>query len=99
MKKNLCLLVLAATLFTYSCKDKNYVNATIIDLGSPAADGCGFIVQMDTLHRYSPLNLADKYKVNNLEVEVDFKKEGDGFSCGFNPTTIETIKINKIKKR
>ncbi len=98
MKKFLCLITLTVAAFTYSCKDKNYVNATIIDTGLPAADGCGYIVQIDTT-RYSPLNLADKYKVNNLAVEVDFKKEGDGFSCGFNPKLIETIKINKIKKR
>jgi hypothetical protein len=98
MKKSLCLIIIIAVcLFSYSCREKNYLDANIVDRGEAESEGCRYFVQVG-LMLYSPLNLPDEFKVNNLLVKVDFQKEGKGVGC-YIDSHFDSIKINKIKKR
>jgi hypothetical protein len=77
-------------------------NATIINEGDPAADGCGWLVKInETDSTYNAPNLADQYKVNGLKVQVAYEKLSERFYCGMIPVPqnpgITEIKINSIK--
>lgn len=77
----------------------NFINATIVYSGALDVDGCGYLIKIDT-SKYSPLNLSSEFQINNLEVRVDYKIEGNGLICGDRPTpAFKTIKINKIVRK
>ncbi len=57
-------------------------NGLVLDLGDPAADGCGWVIQMTldgTPQNYRPDTLAEAFKVNNLAVKVNFKRDHANF--------------------
>jgi len=70
--------------------------ATVIDTGEVAVDGCGWVILSEDSTIYHPNNLPDAFKQNNLEVQVDYYKTHDSFTCGwgakFNVINITTIK-------
>ena len=97
MKKTLCQIIITFTILFYSCKEIRYTDAIIIDSGLPDADGCGYLVEIGTT-KYSPRNLSEKFKINNLAVKVSFELEASESSCSWG-THYNNITINKIKKR
>ncbi len=76
-------------------------NATVLDTGSPAADGCGWLVQIEgTNDRYSPANLPDSYKTANLKVYISYKLLSTRFQCGMVPNNgFVQIQLDAIKKQ
>lgn len=110
MKKQLIVLVLLLGVF-FSCKKEGRntykeVNSTVIYAGEPAADGCGWLIRIDntannsTNAYYSPINLTDDYKKNNLSVIISYSVLNTKFQCGSNPNSGTTqIQINAIRKR
>ena len=80
--------VLALFISISSCKKDEKVStitaeATIINTGSVALDGCDWAVKINaTDSTYSPKNLADNFKVNGLKVNVSFQVLTTRFPCG-----------------
>lgn len=73
MKKILLAVLL---LNAYSCKKStervSFLEAKVLDLGSPSVDGCGWGIRVgDDI--YSPINLSENYKEDNKAVLIEFE--------------------------
>ncbi|PRY49448.1 hypothetical protein B0I27_1114 [Arcticibacter pallidicorallinus] len=83
------------------CKKDNsnaiLAEAVIRDAGSPASDGCGWLIEIgDTT--YSPAHLDENYQINNQEISIEYEPTGEKYGCGY-PTLryYDVIKIKRIK--
>ena len=106
--KTLILFVISVALLIVvgsSCKKENgeksvaaKTNALIIYTGPIAADGCGWLVKIDSSAYYAE-NLPLEYQKNNLAVDVSYEKISSGFQCGLDPKNIlPSIHITNIVK-
>jgi hypothetical protein len=106
----LCILVVSLIIFLSFKKnsmDKNNIiseDATVINTGCIAADGCGWQIktsQTDSI--YSPLDLSDQYHVDNFKIQVSYHKLKTRFYCSKitnNPGPgVAEISIDSIKPR
>ncbi|MDB5086356.1 MAG: hypothetical protein JWR09_350 [Mucilaginibacter sp.] len=106
----ICILVLSL-IITFSFKknsaDKTTLineDATIINTGSTAADGCGWQIKTaGTDSIYSPLDLNEQYQVNNLKIHVSYHKLKTRFYCSQVANDpgpgIAEVSIDSIKPR
>jgi hypothetical protein len=71
--------------------------AIIYNTGAIAADGCGWTLKAAANDStYSPKNLDDQYKVNNLKVKVRFHPMRTKLTCGLGATQLREITIDNI---
>jgi len=71
-----------------SCKkDGNLLtaNATIIDTGSVAVDGCGWLIKLNDNTTYEATNLATDFQKNNLQIRISYHLLTTKFQCGNSP--------------
>lgn len=100
---NFKLFLLTAFIFALNisaCKKNDqpvFTEATVINGGAVAADGCGWIIRIGDIN-YSPTNLADKYKETELKVSIRYETLTTKFECGWGQK-IPEIKLLEIKKR
>ncbi len=85
-----------------SCKkDANLLtaNATIIDTGSVAVDGCGWLIKLNDSTTYEATNLSADYQKNNLQVNISYYLLTTKFQCGDSPPGggITQIELKSIK--
>jgi len=73
-------------------------NAVIFDAGAQAADGCGWMIKIDTKF-YHPQSLEPAFQENNLPVVLSFEPLKDSFYCGFAPIGRPSIKILSIRRQ
>jgi hypothetical protein len=75
-------------------------DATIVDMGSPQADGCGWMVKIDTTY-YSPeTSLPTKYQKANLKVKIAYDLLNTKYQCGIAANLKYTqINIKAIRER
>lgn len=107
MKKSTLKLVSLAVLVmvaAFACTKSDsedaavITEATVINSGAVAADGCGWIIKIPvTDSTYSPVNLAEDYKVNNLKVKVRFHPMKSKFTCGWG-VKLREVTIDNITK-
>lgn len=71
--------------------------ATVIDGGSPALDGCGWLIRVDNTD-YSPDNLPENFKINNIKVDIVYSVSERKFACGFNGNGPNFIHLYEIKR-
>ena len=97
-----CMLMLVAS----SCKklDNTSVpvtaNATVINSGPIAADGCGWLIKINDSTVFSPVNLSADFQQDNLKVNVAYTQLTTRTSCGMlagNPGILQ-IKIDNLQK-
>ncbi len=99
------MIVLLLLIYTLTgCKKENQlknVNATIIDAGDVAADGCGWLIKIDDTNTvYFPVNLADTYKKDKLLVTVNYHLLTTKHQCSTNPNNVlSEINIDAILKK
>lgn len=99
------LLLCLCLMYLHACKAKknqhiqdniasyqNYTKATInkIDL-----DGCSWVIILDNGKRLEPINLADEFKINNLNIWVQYKTYQGNSVCMIG----EMITVLAIAKR
>jgi hypothetical protein len=107
MKKSTIFKI--ATVFTtaiitvVACTKSDSQNAVVIseaiiyNTGSIAADGCGWTLKATVNDStYSPQNLDDQYKVNNLKVKVRFHPMRTKLTCGLGAVQLREITIDNI---
>ncbi len=106
--KNLTILKIASLIFLtttaiIACTKSDGQNAVVIsdaiiyNTGSIAVDGCGWTLKAATNDStYSPINLDDQYKVNNLKVKVRFHSMKTKLTCGLGATQLREITIDNI---
>ncbi len=70
-----------------------------INFADPAVDGCGWSVSIDGVD-YHPTNLDDKFKVDELNVYIEYYLLETNYECGFGMMQyLSEIEIVKIRKR
>jgi hypothetical protein len=55
--------------------------ATMVNTGLPEADGCGWMIKVDTTY-YSPTSLPNEFKKDSLRVKVAYKALATKYQCG-----------------
>ena len=70
-------------------------SAVIKDHGPIAADGCGWLVEIDGV-LYHPTNLASNFQQDNLGVVIQFQELEEPFRCGLAATEYPAIEIVNI---
>lgn len=102
MRKYLIGAFALLAVFVVACKkDKNMVNATVVDTGDIAKDGCGFLLQLGSdgsLLR--PKYIPSAFQYNGLKVKVKLNRDGEGETCNTYPTKkfYEVVELIDIKK-
>ncbi|HHB52519.1 MAG TPA: hypothetical protein ENK75_05695 [Saprospiraceae bacterium] len=109
MKKNLLVLILlfaiifiSATVIS-SCHKKdpneniNWIEGLVINDGSPAVDGCGWVIVVQD-KRYEPKQQLDsEFRYDSLKIEVDFVLTDKNGNYCFG--SLKQIDIKHIRKR
>jgi hypothetical protein len=101
---SLMLLVTIA----YGCKKENknngntkvktsgVGNAMIVNTGLIAADGCGWLIKIDS-NFYHADNLPEQFQKDSLNVNIDYNLSTSKFQCSTNPNNlIPVIHLNSI---
>jgi hypothetical protein len=93
------LLILAVLFFSCKeqCENGKYASATVEYSGMIAADGCDWVVRIDSVS-YHPDVLDSVFKKGNLNVKICYEETADRFSCGMLPGGIPVIHILEIKE-
>lgn len=81
-----------------SCHDKDFKNATVLWSGPVAADGCDWVIKIDSAHVYHPDMLDTVFMHSELDVRICYKETVDKFHCGFTGSGIPVIHVIDIKK-
>jgi hypothetical protein len=69
----------------YSCENclpNRIANATVINSGPVASDGCGWLIKIDST-LYHPEVLDAAFQQENLPVKITDELSTDTFQCGF----------------
>jgi len=77
--------------------NKKLVNAIVLGTPPVEVDGCGWILKVDSV-LYSPDNLPDQFKVNNLNVNVSYQVITRFSPCGWG-NNISVVHIDEISKQ
>lgn len=109
------LLLFPVVLLALGCKKNTStavaedftVDGKIVYTGSIAADGCEWMVEVDSVKHelWHPDNLDAVYQVNQQKVHLTYHKVHTNWSCGqlvvqpADATKINTIYIDAISKR
>lgn len=105
MKKLLIALVLLILTST-SCKkseqgSQKNISATIMNTGSVATDGCGFLIKIDaTGTSYHADNLPEAYQKDNLSVILDYHNLTTKYQCGMIASNLlPVISVDAIRNK
>jgi len=96
----LLLLTLVFLLSISACRKDDqpvFTDATVINAGAVAADGCGWVIRIGDTN-YSPTNLADQFKETELKVSIRYQTLTTKFECGWGQK-ISEIRLLEIRKR
>jgi len=107
ISKMLCSATILLPLLNFACESdplapkgevSGPVAAIVVDGGSQATDGCGWLVSVDST-LYSPTNLTTDFHQDGLSVVIEFKVLDERFRCGFPYEPRYTrIELETIKK-
>lgn len=99
------LIIVVTIVFTVSsCKSEDIQisemeEATIINGGEPALDGCGWLLKIKEVN-YSPVGgLEEAFREDELKVNIAYKLLKTYSNCGFNINAHQNIEIVSIKKK
>ena len=71
-------------------------SATVVYMGAPEVDGCGWLIQIDETYYY-PVNLEDQFKIEDLPVRISYTYDPIEFRCGRGGTRYQSIRIESIR--
>lgn len=79
----LLYIILIIILLSTNCnKKEGWIAAVIVDSGSPAVDGCGFLIEIGN-QVYYPVNLEERYQIDKKRVKVLYVALEEIYTCGF----------------
>lgn len=101
MKRILSIILLFICLsMAFQCENdgtSEMVEAEIIFTGLVAADGCGWLLEING-QSFSPVELPESFQKKNITVQVMVKYLDSAFQCGMSPDNkIPQVEILKIK--
>ena len=74
----------------------SYKQGTIRYFGDVAADGCGWLVEVDSVH-YNPANLGEEFAIDGLPVILDYDSTSEKTRCGFSAKVHDKIIITRME--
>ena len=74
------------------------VSARIVFDGSPAVDGCGWLIQIDQEFQ-APVNLDSAFMIESLEVVLSYSTLESTWNCGWRLPGYKEIEIVDIEKQ
>lgn len=99
MTKKYTLALFAVLFFAVSCnKDKDMVEATIVDTGDITNVGCGYLLQLEDQAIVQPQYLPSAYQHGGLKVKVKYTHTGIIDTCAFGTVVYDLVSIQDIKK-
>lgn len=99
MLKKYTLALVAVLFFSVSCnKDKDMVNATIVDTGDITNVGCGYLLQLEDNAVIQPDYLPSAYQHGGMRVKVKYTHTGVQDTCDFGSVIYDLFSIQDIKK-
>lgn len=96
-------IILFLALMEVGCEKKEEPNnnlkaeGLILDAGSPATDGCGWVFKTNGII-YSPIELDAKFQKDSLIVNVEYRILDTQATCGWHSPGYSKIEIIKISK-
>jgi hypothetical protein len=98
---NIMLIVslLTVTTISFCKKDPKLLvaNATILNMGPVETDRCGWLLKIDSTY-YNPVNLPDKYKINDTKIRISYYLLTTKYRCGFAATIYPQVAIEFVNK-
>ena len=97
----LVLMVLINLHLNSGCKkQEEWIDATVLDFGSPAVDGCGFVIEINGTI-YFPVNLEEKYQIDKKTIKLQYNTLEDMQTCGFPDSGVkyQKVSIREIRDR
>ena len=88
--------ILLMSMCQLSCQKDLFHVATVKDYGSPALDGCGWVIEIDEI-AYQPVSIDSIYLSDNLTIRIRYELTGDKGSCGLMPNALDRICILDIQ--
>jgi hypothetical protein len=73
-----------------------YVKGLVMYYGSPSVDGCGWMIEIDTIV-YSPINLESTFQKDSLEIILDYDTLTSRWNCGWIKPGYQEIELKEIK--
>ena len=92
-----CTLLLSA--FGACNKDKDMVDATIVDTGDITNEGCGYLLQLEDKAVVQPSYLPSAYQHGGLKVKVKYNHTGIKDTCKFGSVIYDLVSIQEIKRK
>ncbi len=74
---------------------EEWVDAIVLDLGSPYLDGCGFLIEIEQ-KVYYPIHLAEIHHIDKKTVKVRYNALDKMYTCGFSHSNNKFPKIEII---
>jgi hypothetical protein len=100
MTKKYTLALLAMLFLSVSCsKDKDMVDATIVDTGDITNIGCGYLLQLEDQAIVQPQYLPSAYQHGGMKVKVKYTHTGVQDTCDFGTVIYDLVSIQDIKKK
>lgn len=75
--------------------DLKDIKGIINYLGDIAADGCGWVVTVDSID-FKPVELHEDFQIDGLPVIIDYKNSGETIQCGFSSKALDKITISNM---
>jgi hypothetical protein len=69
-----------------------WADAWVRDQGSPALDGCGFLLEMDGMF-FHPRGMDSTYLMADLAVRVEFRETTHLYQCGLAAQTYPVVDV------
>ncbi len=95
------LIFSVACMKNHSCisePDVKSSNAKVYYSGPEAADGCGWVIEINSTSYRPTTELPTEFQVNELSVTVSYKLTNDNYPCFKSANGIKQIQITSIKK-
>ncbi len=99
MMKKYALALLVGSLGFIACnKDRDMVEATVIDTGDITNEGCGYVLRLEDQALLQPEYLPSAYQHGGLKVKVKYTHTGVQDTCQFGSVVYDLVSIQDIKR-
>jgi len=97
------LIFSVACMKNHSCisdpeTDVKSSKAKVYNTGPEAADGCGWVIEINSTMYRPTSELASEFQVNELPVTISYKLTNSNYACFKSATGILQIQVLSIKK-
>ncbi|HET8573369.1 MAG TPA: hypothetical protein VFL76_05810 [Edaphocola sp.] len=83
-----------------SCsKEKNMVEATVVDTGDITYDGCGYLLRLNDSALLKPTYMPGAYQHDGMQVKIDYHHTGIKDTCQYGSVIYDMVKLDDIERK